>query len=100
MRLLKKKPETLETALGLARQWESAELDQLSLRGEKQVPGSVATSEQQQQAALLAQGAPVTTQSTVEELVLQVQQLSQQLRKLAGREVDYKKSIPRRAIVC
>ncbi|KAL5501942.1 hypothetical protein EMCRGX_G008625 [Ephydatia muelleri] len=76
MRLLKKGPETLEAALELARQWESAELAQQSLRGEKQVQGSFATSEEQPQQPLLVQGA----QSTVEELALQVQQLSQQLK--------------------
>ena len=97
MRLLKKGPETLEAALGLARQWESAELAQQSLRGEKQVQGSFATSEEQPQQPLLVQGA----QSTVEELALQAQQLSQQLSKLqAGREVGENKSSPRRAIVC
>ena len=98
MRLLKKGPETLEAALhGLARQWESAELAQQSLCGEKPVHGSFAASEEQPQQPLLVQGA----QSTVEELALQVQQLSQQLSKLqAGREVGENKSSPRRAIVC
>ena len=69
MRLLKRGPETLEAALGLARQWESAELAQRSPRGEKQVQGSFTTSEEQPQQPLLVQGA----QSTVEELALQVQ---------------------------
>ena len=36
MRLLRKQPESLEAALALASQWESVELAQQSLRGEKQ----------------------------------------------------------------
>ena len=52
---------------------------------------------EQPQQPLLVQGA----QSTVEELALQAQQLSQQLSKLqAGREVGENKSSPRRAIDC
>ena len=97
MRLLKKGPGTLEAALELARQWESAELAQRRIRREKQVQGSFATSEEQPQQPLLVQGA----QSTVEELALQIQQLSQQFSKLqTGREAGENKSSPRRAIVC
>ncbi|KAL5516401.1 hypothetical protein EMCRGX_G001711 [Ephydatia muelleri] len=95
MRLLRKQPESLEAALDLASQWESVELAQQSLRGEKQGSGaSLAVSGERD----LVQGA--LRANTVEELALQVQQLSQEIRKLSSREVGEKRSAPKRVPVC
>ena len=95
MRLLRKQPESLEAALALASQWESVELAQQSLRGEKQGSGaSLAVSGERD----VAQG--VLQANTVEELALRVQQLSQDISKLASREVGEKRSTPRRVPVC
>ena len=95
MRLLRKQPESLEAALALASQWESVELAQQSLRGEKQGSGaSLAVSGERD----VAQG--VLQANTVEELALRVQQLSQDISKLSSREVGEKRSTPRRVPVC
>ena len=95
MRLLRKQPESLEAALALASQWESVELAQQSLRGEKQGSGaSLAVSGERD----VAQG--VLQANTVEELALRVQQLAQDISKLSSREVGEKRSTPRRVPVC
>ncbi|KAL5497454.1 hypothetical protein EMCRGX_G013927 [Ephydatia muelleri] len=87
--------QSLEAALDLASQWESVELAQQSLRGEKQGSGaSLAVSGERD----LVQGA--LRANTVEELALQVQQLSQEIRKLSSREVGEKRSAPKRVPVC
>ena len=92
MRLLRKQPESLEAALALASQWESVELAQQSLRGEKQGSGaSLAVSGERD----LVQGA--LRANTVEELALQVQQ---EISKLSSREVGEKRSAPKRVPVC
>ena len=72
MRLLRKQPESLEAALALASQWESVELAQQSLRGEKQGPVRCESGERD-----LVQGA--LRANTVDKLALQVQQLSQEI---------------------
>ena len=84
MRLLRKQPESLEAALALASQWESVELAQQSLRGEKQGASLAVSGERD-----LVQGA--LRANTVEELALQVQQLSQEISKLSSREVGEKR---------